>query len=378
MIEVKLISTSDLSRRRANPIQVMKMAAAFAGLGHRVDLVVPGWKRPTDSLPFSLRFGLTNYFRIVFAPQVSLFGKLGNVTFGLGVLGVSRRWPDDAVILTRSERAAAQLARARKNVLYESHAFAFSNDTVTRKFRRRVRRLMDMPNVRMITISRRLRDLWTETGIAAEKIFVAHDGVDVEAFRRIGAWPKSELRTGLDLPLGRPIVAYAGSLGADRGIGLIFEAAAVHERPLFLILGGSPEEIREGQARASKNVLFAGYVDNSAIPLYLAAADVLVMPYQKTTVTIDGCSPMKVFEYLASGRPIIAPRFASYFEVLNDFTGVWAYEPDDRAAFLNVVGEALALPEASRAFDRYERLSPYSWENRARGILDFHTRAFSK
>jgi glycosyltransferase involved in cell wall biosynthesis len=376
-LSVKLISTSDLENRRANPIQVMKMADAFASLGQQVEVVLPGWKKSLPSQQISRRFGLKNDFRIRFIPNVSLKGKFGILTFALGVYGAGRRWDKTTVIVTRNERAAAFLAAAGKAILYENHTFYFSKASVTEKYRRRVRGLMNKKNILMVAISQRLKDLWVESGVLSEKIFVAHDGVEVDEFRRVAALAKSELRTKLGLPREKAIIGYTGSLGADRGIDLILEAAAVynHRDYLFLILGGDPRDIERCRGRAQGlNVMFAGYIENSLVPLYLRCADLLVMPYQKNVVTIDGCSPMKVFEYLASGNPIIAPLFPSYAEVLKEFPGIFLYEPEEPGRFIALVGTVLEDADTRKPHDRLDRLVPYSWRSRAQRFLEFHAR----
>jgi glycosyltransferase involved in cell wall biosynthesis len=378
--DVKLISTSRLGNRKANSIQVMKMADAFAELGCRVDVVLPGWRKAADSMKFGRSFGLKSFFRITFIPNFSIGSKFGIATFALSVFIRSLFWPKKAVIVTRNERVARLLAFASKKVLYENHAFAFSKANVTQKYRRRVKTLMSKKNVRMVAISGRLRDLWAQDGVDAERIHVAHDGVDLESFRRIAAYPIQELRESFGLPPDRPIVCYAGSLEKDRGIDFILEAAAFYQQRnyVFLILGGSPAEVRQYQGRApAGHIVFAGYIENSAVPLYLRCVDLLVMPYQKNVVTIDGCSPMKTFEYLASGKPILAPRFSSYMEVLREFfSGVITYDPDNREAFITEIGNILDNPETRSPVDRLKKLEPYSWRTRAQIFLDLHARCF--
>ncbi|UCC96025.1 MAG: hypothetical protein JSW40_04550, partial [Candidatus Omnitrophota bacterium] len=118
-----------------------------------------------------------------------------------------------------------------------------------------------------------------------------------------------------------------------------------------------------------------GYVDNEKIPLYLKASDLLVMPYKKCVTTIDGCSPMKVFEYLASGTHILSPRFESLYEVLKDFEGVTSYESEDKERFILEIDKILTGLKVSNSYKRDDKLALYSWPRRAKLFIDIFSKA---
>jgi glycosyltransferase involved in cell wall biosynthesis len=238
---------------------------------------------------------------------------------------------------------------------------------------------MKNKNACMIAISKRLKELWINYGIDSDKIFVAHDGVDLAESRRIGKQNKRELRTKLGLPLKKEIICYVGSLREGRGIEFILDAANFYKYKnyLFLIIGGRNSEINKYKNKlTSNNVIFTGYIENSKVPLYLRCADLLVMPYQGKVVTIDGCSPMKVFEYLASGGYILAPIFPSFYEVMKDFEGVTFYEPEDNRKFIIEIDKILSNPNALRFRDRFDKLDIYSWQNRAKKLLNIYFQFF--
>jgi len=112
------------------------------------------------------------------------------------------------------------------------------------------------------------------------------------------------------------------------------------------------------------------------VPFYLRCEDLLVMPYQSSVVTIDGCSPMKVFEYLASGNHILAPKFPSFYEVMKDFDGITYYEPDNKGNFLDEMDKILHNPNILSFYDRFIKLDEYSWQNRAKKILNIYSHFF--
>jgi glycosyltransferase involved in cell wall biosynthesis len=86
---------------------------------------------------------------------------------------------------------------------------------------------------------------------------------------------------------------------------------------------------RRARERSLTNVLFTGFVPNEIIPLYQAAAEVLLMPYQLSVATSGGgntaevCSPMKMFEYMAAGRAILSSNLPVLREVLDDSMAVF-------------------------------------------------------
>jgi glycosyltransferase involved in cell wall biosynthesis len=225
-----------------------------------------------------------------------------------------------------------------------------------------------------VCISRRLGEAWAAAGVPAAKIVCAHDGVDVEAFREPVAI--HDARAGLRLPLDRKIVTYAGSLYRNRELGRIIDLAVCFPRACFVVVGGSGAEVRELQERATKkgvaNLLLVERVPHARVREYLFASDVLLMIWSRNVPTIEYCSPLKVFEYMAAGRTIVGDGFPTIREVLTDGRDALLAEPGCFQSLRARLAQALALDhdnplarEARRlAFDRY------SWIARARRISD--------
>ena len=379
MHNIKIISTSNLFGIFANPIQIMKMADVFSDIGFNVEIFVPGWKKSINSMELGGRFGIKNNFNINFIPYISIKGKFRIITFAIGCFFKSFNWNNRTVIIARNERGATLLVRTGKKVIYENHTFYYPSENVTLKYRQRVKALMKSKNVCMIAISKRLKDLWVNYGINPDKIFVAHDAVDIAEFKRIAKVNKKELRKELGLPLKKKMICYAGSLSEGRGVEFVIDAAAFYKDKnyVFLIMGGQTSEINNYKNKVySNNVIFTGYVENSKVPLYLRCADLLVMPYQRKVVTIDGCSPMKVFEYLASGGYILSPIFSSFYEVMKDFEGITFYEPENKRKFIYEIKNILQNPNALKFQDRFDKLNMYSWQTRANKLLNFYFQFF--
>ena len=87
-------------------------------------------------------------------------------------------------------------------------------------------------------------------------------------------------------------------------------------------------------------------------------------------------SQMKDFEYLASGNYILAPVFPSFYEVMKDFEGITFYEPEDNRKFIIEIDKILPNPNALRFHDRFDKLDIYSWQNRAKKLLNIYFQFF--
>jgi len=126
------------------------------------------------------------------------------------------------------------------------------------------------------------------------------------------------------IPASSPLVVYAGTFEAYQGLDLLFAAMALvrAERSdvRLLMAGGSIDALANTREQARSAgiddvAIFAGERPASEIPAYLRAADVLVSPRSRGTNT-----PLKIYQYLRSGKPIVATRLLTHTQVLSDET----------------------------------------------------------
>jgi glycosyltransferase involved in cell wall biosynthesis len=142
----------------------------------------------------------------------------------------------------------------------------------------------------------------------------------------------------------------------------------------LLLVGGVPadvERIRE-LARGLPNVRLTGHVEHRLVPSYLAASDVLLASYSSRTPGAFHGSPMKLFEYMGSGRPIVAADFpALRRHLVHERNALIVRRDDARALEAGIArlkeDRGLAKQLAERAADD---VRPYSWDARARAILE--------
>jgi glycosyltransferase involved in cell wall biosynthesis len=175
------------------------------------------------------------------------------------------------------------------------------------------------------------------------------------------------VRQELGLSPQAPIILYTGTFEAYQGLDLLFEAArtVIGNRPdaRFVLAGGRPDQIAAARAQAERMgiagaVVFAGQRAAEEIPLFLDAADVLVSPRSTGTNT-----PLKIYQYLRSGRPIVATRLLTHTQVLNDEVAILT-DPTAEA-FAAGIEAALSDRDRARAVgDRARELADtkYSYE----------------
>ncbi len=159
------------------------------------------------------------------------------------------------------------------------------------------------------------------------------------------------VRSGLGLAPDAPIVLYTGTFEAYQGLDLLYASmqAVVRQRPdaRLVMVGGEPGQVDQarGAVRAlgmEPFVLFTGQRPPEDVPAYLDAATVLVSPRSTGTNT-----PLKIYQYLRSGRPIVATRLRTHTQVLSDETAFLADAVPE--PFAAAILAALLDPVAARA-----------------------------
>jgi glycosyltransferase involved in cell wall biosynthesis len=136
----------------------------------------------------------------------------------------------------------------------------------------------------------------------------------------------SEVRRALELGPATPMILYTGTFEAYQGLDVLFDAMAIVHRARpgarLVLAGGKPDQIERARAQTRAAgidavTIFAGERPASEIPAYLLAADALVSPRSRGTNT-----PLKIYQYLRSGKPIVATRLLTHTQVLSDDTAI--------------------------------------------------------
>ena len=209
---------------------------------------------------------------------------------------------------------------------------------------------------------------------------IAHNGVELEKFQDDPSM--NECRKKLGLPLDKKIICYSGNIYEGRGIQQLIDVSLRLKDVLFLIVGGLEDDVKRCKKiatdKGAQNFELAGFVPHKSVPLYLLASDVLVMPYT-TKMTIKGgtqaqefTSPIKLFEYMAAVRPIVATSLLSVKEILEDGVNAVLVEPDSADSLYEGIKKVIQDDDLAKriALKAGSDIKSYTWEERVKKLLD--------
>lgn len=352
--------------RKADRAQSAATAAALARRGVAVTMLMP--QGPGDPAlgvdEFRAWFGVEGELRLVQRP-----GRGGeSLVRQLGWLRLVFRDPEIGGADMLYARMPALLGAGGRSPL----PFAFDHYRpwpddlpLTRPLVRRTARRANC--LGFILHSDYAAGAYRRAGVAEEKILVAHNGAELPPA------PAPDEPAGL--PAGRPIALYAGRINREKGLDQLLALAALRPAVLFVLVGSEGEGAIEVQARAHANVRIVPWQAPAALPGWLAAADVLLIPPSRAPLErYRNCVlPLKLFSYLAAGRPILAPAAPDTAELLTDGDNALLVPPDSPAVaaaaldrILNEPGLAARLAEGALA-----SAAGLGWDARAAKIHDF-------
>jgi len=371
-MRIACVTTSQIPSSTANSIQVMKVCQALAQLGHEVRLWTPG-TRQTPWKDLAVHYGLYKPFDVEWVRSLP---ALKRYDFAYKAWLRVRKWQPHLVYTWLPQIGVLALAGGYPVVL-ELH------DRPTGKVGPRLLRWMVLAHgqKRFAIITQALyavlRDEF-DLRFPPDSVVIAPNGVDLERYRY--SLTPEEARRELDLP-EKFTVVYSGHFYPGRGMGLLVELARRFPEVQFLWVGGRPEAVahwREQIAEAGiDNIRLTGFVENQRLPLFQAAGEVLLMPYEKSVSGSSGgnsadiCSPMKMFEYLASGRAIITSDLPVLHEVLNEEIAVFC-PPEDIEAWDRALRYLIHHPEECRKRGETARThaARYTWLAREQRVLE--------
>lgn len=372
---------------RANGVQIVKTAAALARAGARTTLLVrQSDPRPTDEilalygvapdplleirrLPVNHKTGSFTLPRLTFLARTTAAAVAG------------RR----AAIFTRDLQLADILlglaSFAHGPVVYEAHAVEsllygergaiygtseVPNPRKARRLGKRERRVWRSAAAFVATTAG-IRDSFVEAYGPRERVHVVPNGADVATERAF---------TPPDRSLAR--VVYAGQLYPWKGVDVLVEAMVHVPDARLVILGGLETESDLERIRGLVRSLglgdrteMPGTLPQPRVALELGQASVVCVPFLKSGMTERHTSPIKLFEALAAGRPIVATDLPSTREVLTDGVDASLVPPGDPMALAHAIQTLLDDRDRAESLARaaWETAPRFSWDARAKAIL---------
>lgn len=369
-MHIKYITNVRIPTPRAQGYAIMKMCSEFAKNFAEVQLFVP--ERESSELkgdPFQF-YNINKNFEIRKVPSFDFLGKtlrFGKLFYWVDMLSffiMSRFTIDlgkDDLLYTRDFFTALFFSKS-SNMILELHDIPKSKflfKLAIKKFRL------------FFVLNNNLKQELVIMGVEESIIFISPSGVEISEFNI--NMDKEVAREKMGLPQDKNIIMYTGHLYGWKGADTLAEAAISMPETLFIFVGGVEPEFSKfiKKYKNYSNIVARPFVERHIIPIYLQSADVLVLPNSgKEKISARYTSPLKLLEYMASNRPIVASKLSSILEVVSDRECIFA-EADNPISFSSSIRKVLddsvlAKDISKNALNKVEQ---FSWGNRVKNIL---------
>ena len=370
-MKIFYLSSSIIPSNKANSIQVMKMCDAFSSLNNEIILFSKSLDScsNTDFNSIKNYYDIKNNFKLINIKSSST-RFFGGLEYGYKVLKRIEKLNEKPDLLYgRNLYALLACLKLNKPIMYESHNIPAIGRKTLENY------LFNRPQFkRLIVINKTLYEYYLNNFKIfkknPDKVLLAPDGAELNT--------KKSIKIKNDTPL----IGYAGSLYPGKGIETIIEAAKCTPQFNYVISGGTTEQIRLFKNKYNlNNLIFKGHLKHSEIHNFLSNCDVLIAPYSdkvysennKYNNIADWMSPLKIFEYMASKKPIIASNLPAIKEILEDKKTAILVDHNNISGWVNSIIKILCKPNfanklAENAFEVFR--NNYTWDIRAKKVLE--------
>ena len=373
-VKILMIAPEPFFEPRGTPFSEYHRIRALLELGHTVDLVTYPFGQDV-TMP-GLR--VFRCLRPPFIHEVRIGPSFAKVPLDLTLAAAAlRRAVAERYDVIHSHEEGSFIGVVLSGIfgiphLYDMHSslpqqltnFAFSRSRVLRAAFSWMEKLVIRRSKVVIVICQHLEDTVREIERSVPTVLIenAPGSGDTPT-----AGSGARVREELGISPAAPLVLYTGTFEAYQGLDLLFEAArhVIRQRPdaRFVLAGGRADQIEAARGEVRRagiegSVIFAGQRPADEIPAFLDAADALVSPRSSGTNT-----PLKIYQYLRSGRPIVATRLLTHTQVLDDTVSVLT--PATAEGFAEGILSVIDHPERGRAIGARARElaeTKYSYE----------------
>lgn len=377
------LHTNPISSNQANIIQVLYMCDALAEQGIEVELIVPNnGISLSESEKNTLveqriykkrKFHINEYNRSTVFSRARLIGNY---------LGLRKKLlnTEADIYFSRTTIILPLLKKLNKKIIFESHSPLLQNTfrILDNLYKSSLyKQMKSNKKLVMVTISSALKKYWIDKSFDHSRIFVLHDAFDDSQIINEEECDKENKNS--NLYSDKIVITYIGSLYQDRGIERLFDLSEKFNDCQFLVAGGPEKEkklyTQEARRLGLKNLIFLGWLDRVEVNKLLVSSDILLMLWSKNVPTINYCSPMKVFEYMSSGKIIVGDGFPTIKEVLTDGLNAHLSIPECNKSLISKIELAISQINDDAMGQKAKSLAyeKYTWKNRAleiRRIID--------
>lgn len=356
-LKLAYLSPSTLFSGKANAVHVMKMCQAFATNTIETTLFIQCEK------PFSKKDALDFYdvddnFNIEIISSIKI-PKIKSLWLGYKSALQAKKQSHDIAYSRLISGAFFSCLMGLKSVL-EIHSKPNFYESALLKYIVHSNNLLAI-----VVISQPLKEIVIEAyGVSSDKIFVHHDGADIKTSNLTNPYNSTQ-----------PNIAYIGSLYHGRGVNVIEGIARLNSEYKFHIVG---ENSSVEHRNYPDNMHFYGALPFQETETYRKHADILIAPYQSSVKTGSGddttqwMSPLKIFEYMASGTPFICSNLSALRDIVTHEENCLMCPADDCESWAKSIDRLIKDKETAKKLSQnaYKKLSSqYTWTIRAKNIL---------
>lgn len=384
---VKVITTIDgnIPSRYAHSFNIMKMTQGFIDSGYDAELVtICTYKTLLNKLKIrSLQnhYGVGKELKVDYIP---IFTRQG-LKKTIGLVNADKKIADKIlskdpdVVFCRSYFTTVECVLRGLPTIVETHATNFDCNPGLKAI---YGIASDKNFLGLVTINEKLAEEYIQRGVPRDKVITLEDGVDLKQFDiedNIFFW-----RNKYNLPIDKKILLYSGGMYKEKGIESIILTQQRLEQDsneyITVFIGGNKEQVLEwkrfSQDIGVRNVMFLGFKPNALLPGYFKCADVLMMPYDTNinykVMDINTTSPLKLFEYMASGRPILTSDIAVVRKIVCHEKSAFLAKENNIESQAKIVEYIINNKDKAREVSENakELVKKYEWKHRCSIILD--------
>lgn len=382
-MKIGILTGGSIPTLMAHSFNVMKMAQGFASLGHDVEVVTAAslktcrWRKKI--LNIYSHYGIRDDIKVTWLrPSLwSYFsgGTSNDPVYCRRAARYSLKKGFD-LVYCRSYLIPSYTAKTGIPTFIETHTTNYD-----------IQPLQETYNVAaleafkgLVTIHELIKEEHVKRGVPKEKVLVLEDGVDLERFDIEDDRIFCRQKLGLDV--GKKYAVYCGHLYVEKGIEVILQAASMlqgRKDLVFLLVGGFENDRRHWEEYCKQNeisnVQFTGFIENALVPQYLKSADVLLLPYKLDlnykVMDINTTSPLKLFEYMASKRPIVATKVSTVEKILENGVNGILTDPTVKDFGEKIIECIEDESEGNRiALHAWDDVQRFTWRCRAESVLN--------
>jgi glycosyltransferase involved in cell wall biosynthesis len=373
-MHILMIAPEPFFEPRGTPFSEFHRIRALISLGHTVDLVTYPFGADVDLPGLTIIRSLKPPFvsRVRIGPSWAKVPLDALLALTALRVALTRRFD---VVHSHEEGGAIGVVLAwlwRKPHLYDMHSslpqqisnFGYGRHRWLASLFGWIERVMIRRSQAVIVICPDLDDTVKALGIPVPTVLI-------ENAAGSGAAPSAgtglRVRESLGLTADTPVVLYTGTFEAYQGLGLLYQAMArvveIKPEARLVMVGGAPDQVEAARAEAGRagvgtQVIFTGQRPAEEVPAYLDAASVLVSPRSSGTNT-----PLKIYQYLRAGRPIVATRLRTHTQVLDDSVALLVEPTADGLA--GGILRGLDAPESAELATRARTLAETKYSDEA-------------